>query len=520
MTSMEFGNRPDLTTFEEFSKGILSVYNEEQLIRITANTLKAIFNGYYYCIRLFSESEKRITSVIAEGPVLHPELKVIKIKESTARKMGLLRAPDLFSGLIEYTEKYHHIFKETIDGTGTPIVYKGELLGLINLESPSGFLRPEDKLLMILFANQLAVSVNNIRLLDRTERYRKFLYGTIDNAGVYIAVVDAEGRVVLINRFFKERINKEFREIIGQIVTTFFPASERLKLYRAFLRLKNENSDRVNLSLLFRQEGQDINLNMTLTPLRDESKDLQYIVAIGVDVTELLDLKSQYEGARKLATLGEFVSQISHELNNPITSIKVYAEYIKKRLSSENFSINDLKERVERIENTIDRIQYFVKSIVTYAKPFSENRERVRLSNLFNQALYFCQYLIEKREIETIISVEQEIFLTCYPNQLLQAIVNLITNAIQAMPDGGRLTVEGKKVDNAVIITVSDTGKGMSEDVKKRIFEPFFSTRKAEGGVGLGLTIVKNAIDAHNGTIEVESEEGKGTTFRIIIKDE
>lgn len=517
---MEYVSSSELSTFEEFSKGIISVYNEEQLIKITANTLKAIFGGYYYAIRLFSEQEKKITSTIAEGPVNHSDLMKIRIKENTAKKMGVHNNVEYYGGLVEYTDKYFHIFKDTADGTGTPVVFKGELMGIINLESPYGELRPEDKLLMILFANQLAVSVNNIRLLHRTETYRKFLYGIIDNAGVLISVVDADGKVVLINKFFKEKIGKEFKEIIGQSVISFFPASERLKLHRAFLRLKSENMERLNLTLLFKQESREFNMNMTLSALKDAAGELQYIVAIGMDVTEFLDLKSQFEDARKLATIGEFVSQISHELNNPITSIKVYSEYVKKRLTSEKFAVSDILEKIERIETTIDRIQYFVKSIVTYAKPFSEEKERIRLANLFNQALYFCQYLIEKKEIETVMKVDQGIFLNCYPNQLSQALVNLITNAIQAMEQGGRLNVEGKMDDGMIVIVVSDTGKGMSEEVKKKVFEPFFSTRKNDGGVGLGLTIVKNAIQAHNGRIELESEEGKGTTFRIFLKDE
>ncbi|MGC9044476.1 MAG: ATP-binding protein, partial [Myxococcota bacterium] len=476
---MDFMSSIEFLRFEEFSKGIISVYNEEQLIRITANTLKAIFGGYYYSIRLFSEREKKITSTIAEGPVIHSDLSIIRIKENTARKMGVYHSPEYYGEVVQYTEKYHHIFRDTMDGTGTPVVFKGELMGIINLESPDSELRPEDKLLMILFANQLAVSVNNIRLLYRTEIYRKFLYGIIDNAGVLISVVDADGKVVLINRFFKDKIGMEFRDIIGRPVIGFFPASERLKLYRAFLRLKSEKIERVNLTLLSKQEGREFSMNMTLSSLKDAAGELQYIVAIGMDVTEFLDLKSQFEDARRLATIGEFVSQISHELNNPITSIKVYSEYVKKRLSSGNFAVSDISEKIERIETTIDRIQYFVKSIVTYAKPFSEERERVKLANLFNQALYFCQYLIEKKEIETVMRVDQNIFLNCYPNQLSQAIVNLITNAIQAMEKGGRLNIDGKLEDGMVVITVSDTGKGMSEEVKKKVFEPFFSTRKA-----------------------------------------
>ena len=512
----QFDSR-EMVSFEEFSKGIISVYNEEQLIKITANTLKAIFGGYYYCIRLFSEREKRITLTLAEGPVIHSELQPMRIKENTAKKMQVYRSDDTYYGVVEYTEKYHHIFKDTSDGTGTPVVFKGELLGLINLESPSGFLKPEDKLLMILFANQLAVSVNNIRLLNRTDVYRRFLYGIIDNAAVLISVVDSDGKIVLINKFFKDRVQMEFRDIIGQPVMGFFPASQRLKLHRAFLRLKSENLDHINLNLMFKQGDREFNMNMTLSPLKDEAGELQHIVAIGMDMTEFLDLKSQYEDSRKLATIGEFVSQISHELNNPITSIKVYSEYIKKRLQSHTYAESDILEKVERIENTIDRIQYFVKSIVSYAKPFSEERERVKLANILNQALYFCQYLIEKNNIETVMTVDQSIFLMCYPNQLIQTIVNLITNAINAMPEGGSLTIGAKLEGEKVIVSISDTGYGMSEETRKKIFEPFFSTRKSEGGIGLGLTIVRNAVLAHNGNIEVESEVGKGTTFRIIL---
>lgn len=509
----------DIANFEEFSKGIISVYTEDQLIKITANTLKAIFGNYYYCIRLFSSIENRITSTIAEGPIIHSELPIIKIKKSTAIKMNIYNK-DGISKLVEFTDGYHRIFKNTTDGTGTPIVFKGDLLGIINLESPSGNLMVEDKLLMILFANQLAVSVNNLRLLNRTETYRKFLYGIIDNAGVLVSVVDFEGKILLVNKYFKERVEKDFGDIIGQPVISFFPASERLKLYRAFLRLKEGGLEHINLNIFFKEKDRQIDLSMTLSPLRDEKGELEHIVAIGMDMTEFLNLKSQYEDSRKMATIGEFVSQISHELNNPITSIKVYSEYVRKCLASGRFSETDIREKVDRIETTIDRIQYFVKSIVTYAKPFSEERGHAKLANILQQALYFCQYLIEMKRIETVISVDQGIFLNCFPNQLQQAVVNLITNAIQAMDEGGRLTIEARKDGRYIIISIGDTGAGISKEQKEKIFEPFFSTRKADGGVGLGLTIVRNAILSHGGRIEVESEEGKGSTFRIILPDE
>lgn len=516
---MEHLYSTDLATFEEFSRGIISAYTEDQLIKITANTLKAIFGDYYYCIRLFSPIEDRITSTIAEGPVVHSELSVIRIKKSTATKTGIYREEGI-SRLVEFTGGYHKIFRDTSDGTGTPVVFNGSLLGIINLESPSGNLIPRDKLLMILFANQLAISVNNIRLLNRTEMYRGFLYGIIDNAGVLISVVDSEGKIVLVNRFFKERVEMEFGDIIGQPVMGFFPASERLRLHRAFLRLKEGDSEHVNLNIFFRDKKRQIDMNMTLSPLKDRDGELQYIVAIGVDMTDFLSLKSQYEDSKKMATIGEFVSQISHELNNPITSIKVYAEYIRKRLASGSFSEADIGEKIERIETTIDRLHYFVKSIVSYAKPFSEKKEHIRLASILNQSLYFCQYLIEKKGIETVMSVEEGIFLNCFPNQLQQAIINLITNGIQAMQEGGRLTIDARQDGKYIIISISDTGVGMSEEQRKKIFEPFFSTRKSDGGVGLGLTIVRNAVLAHSGRIEVESEEGRGTTFRIILSDE
>ncbi|MFI5309079.1 MAG: sensor histidine kinase, partial [Polyangiales bacterium] len=217
--------------------------------------------------------------------------------------------------------------------------------------------------------------------------------------------------------------------------------------------------------------------------------------------------------------LGQLAAGVVHELNNPLTSISVYADYLLKKAPAQGTSDPDM-EKLRRIVQSADRILKFTRDLVTYARPSTERPVPLNVHDVMDQALSFCEHLIE----ETGATVEKKYDSTLPPvygvkGQLVQVFVNLITNACHAMPLGaGRLTLAtGPGGDGRLSACVVDNGKGITEDNLQRIFEPFFTTKGEGKGTGLGLSIVKNIVEQHRGTIGVQSEIGCGTTFEVVL---
>ncbi|WP_394822716.1 sensor histidine kinase [Pendulispora albinea] len=232
-------------------------------------------------------------------------------------------------------------------------------------------------------------------------------------------------------------------------------------------------------------------------------------------------LNAQVVQAEKLASLGQIAAGMVHELNNPLTSIVAYTDYLTKRwLAKREQSDPDEVERLRRIGESAHRLLRFTRDLVTYARPAGEIPIPVVLHGVIDQALVFCEHLlsesntrVERRFGDGILPVRG------LPEQLTQVFVNLITNACHAMPRGGVLTITTELVDSdgAVRVVVNDTGHGILHEDQSRIFTPFFTTKKDGKGTGLGLAIVKSIIEAHNGHIRVESEPDRGATFALVL---
>lgn len=224
--------------------------------------------------------------------------------------------------------------------------------------------------------------------------------------------------------------------------------------------------------------------------------------------------------AEKLATLGRLASALVHELNNPLTSIVAYTDFLGKRALARQPTDPDEIERLRRIGESATRMLRFTRDIVQYARPSTE-RGPVIISGVIDQALSFCDHVIE----ETHVAVERRFGHGVLPvegaaEQLAQVFVNLITNACHAMPaTGGRLVVSTELIedDTRVRVTVEDNGHGIEPANVPRIFEPFFTTKPEGRGSGLGLSIVRNIIDAHDGTIAVVAASPCGTRFELLL---
>jgi signal transduction histidine kinase len=226
---------------------------------------------------------------------------------------------------------------------------------------------------------------------------------------------------------------------------------------------------------------------------------------------ELRALNSHMVQAEKLASLGQIAAGVVHELNNPLTSILAYTQYLSRKISDK-----DALERLARIDESATRMLRFTRDLVTYARPSAEASVPVSLHTVIDQSIAFCEHVlaeigasVERRFGEGIPPVQGK------PEQLTQVFVNLITNACHAMPrETGKLCISTSVEDSRVRVIVEDNGHGIAAEHLTQVFAPFFTTKTDGRGTGLGLSIVKNIIDNHGGTIRAEASS-PGARFVI-----
>lgn len=236
-------------------------------------------------------------------------------------------------------------------------------------------------------------------------------------------------------------------------------------------------------------------------------------VLIIEDVTEFEKMKERLERDERLKAMGEMAARIAHEIKNPLGSMELFLTML-----SEGKAKTKEKKYVECIRYGIQTIDRIINNILSYTRPKTLVLREENIGKVVEEILDFMRLSIESKNIAVICNVEYEGSLIFDPDMMKLVIMNFISNAIDAIKGRGQIRIDIREDQKNIVIAVSDNGCGMSEEVRKNIFNPFFTTK--DKGVGLGLFIVHNIIHAHGGYIEVDSTEGVGTTFTIYLPKE
>jgi len=242
------------------------------------------------------------------------------------------------------------------------------------------------------------------------------------------------------------------------------------------------------------------------------SKELAVIIERKQSELEEQKLQAQLRHADRLATVGQLASGVAHELNEPLGNILGFAQLAKKSPELPKQAGQD----IEKIINASLHAREIVKKLLIFSRQMPTMKIKVDLSPLVKEGLYFLQSRCVKEGIELNYSLAQDLpEIIIDPSQLKQIVVNLVVNAIQAMPGGGKLDVQTQARNDHISLIVEDTGIGMSKEVLKQIFVPFFTTKDIGEGTGLGLSVVHGIVSSHGGSIEVDSTVGMGSRFEI-----
>jgi signal transduction histidine kinase len=229
---------------------------------------------------------------------------------------------------------------------------------------------------------------------------------------------------------------------------------------------------------------------------------------------ERSNLSEQLRHADRLATIGQLAAGVAHELNEPLGNMLGFAQLAKKSSGLPA----QVEQDIDKIIKASLHAREVVKKLVLFARQIPPNKIQVNLNRIVEEGLYFLEARCVKEGIQLVRLFEPSLpDITADPSQLNQVLVNLVVNAVQAMNKGGRLTIQTIDNDEHVSLVVEDTGIGMSEEVMKHIFIPFFTTKEVGQGTGLGLSVVHGIVASHGGTIKVESTLGKGSRFEVIL---
>jgi len=238
------------------------------------------------------------------------------------------------------------------------------------------------------------------------------------------------------------------------------------------------------------------------------------------------ELKRAHEHAlhtEKMASIGKMAAVLAHEINNPLSGILTYAKLLHKWIDHEDGSLNrrqDICESLDLIASESRRCGDLVKNLLTFSRATPMNLQATDLNRVIEQSLRLVQHQLDLTAVQVETDLEPELPLVqCDGAQIEQVLLALIMNAIDAMPQGGNLwlATKAQRENNQVQIVVRDDGSGIPPEILPRIFEPFLTTKETGRGVGLGLAISHSILERHNGSIEVQSELGRGTTFTVSL---
>lgn len=327
---------------------------------------------------------------------------------------------------------------------------------------------------------------DNVRLLtEEVEHKKQLLNSILDSIDVGVVFFDRDGVIRIINNAASNLLNIKADDIIGGT--------------SIHAEIKGE--------VIFPYNGKPFYALVSRSEVKDKEGNIIGHVLIFKDITRLKQLESENERNRRLTAMGELVMKIAHEIRNPLGSIELFASLLSSDLKGTEYGdyANRISNSVKALVNTLDNMLRFTKEI----KP---RLEYCCLNDLIMETCDEFRELFANSNIQLSLTAYEKNWLCVDKGLMRQALINILLNSVHAMPDGGIIEIRIQNTEE-VQVYIKDSGSGMDDETRQRMFEPFFSTK--DRGTGLGMSITAGIIKAHKGTIDVISEVGKGTEFII-----
>ena len=343
-----------------------------------------------------------------------------------------------------------------------------------------------------------------------------------------IILLDAESKIEEVNPATLELLGFKKEELVGKpfnLICRNFPQKEFAE--KTLLR----NCEAIYL----KKNGEEIQVNLSISVKRDDTGNTKKIIYVARDIgemkhiieeltrakdeletsyKELEESKDQLVRSEKLAFAGRMAASVAHEIRNPLNVVSMSIQRLQEELKKDD----PRRKYLLAVNKNIDKLNYLITEFVNCARPPMLKMRPCDIHKVLNNVLTFIRDRCQKQKVKVIKNFTPKLPKIKIDEQhMRQAFLNIVLNALQAMPDRGELKIETRFEGDAVVIKFSDNGVGIPEEDIKKIFDPFFTTREKEGGMGLGLSVVYGIIGSHGGLIDIESKKGKGATFSVSL---
>lgn len=394
-----------------------------------------------------------------------------------------------------------------------PLLVRGRPCGVIFFSSrrPSTYTAEHERILSNIVGH-VAIAVERSRLIEALREKGEYLENILHNSADAIVVTDEKNRIVTWNEGARHIFGYEASEVVGRDDSMFLPPETRSEgeSTRIVKLLERQGYVRNYECVRVAKDGRRLTVHVTSTLLRDKTGAIVGRSSICRDITELKKLQDDLLRTRNLAVVGELAATIAHEIKNPLAGISGAIQILQ-----DTFPPTDARRGVvKEIMDQIRRLDSTVRDLLTFARPTQLQRVTLDLSESLQRAWSLLAQQPGTERIRFVIENPAAVALLADPELLHQVWLNLFQNAIEAMPEGGALRVrvaDGPRV----AVEISDNGPGIPPSVRAKLFQPFFSTKTR--GTGLGLAISRKNIEAHGGSIRVESEPGRGTCVHVEV---
>jgi two-component system, cell cycle sensor histidine kinase and response regulator CckA len=530
-----------LAALNETTKGLVSRLDPGSLLTAIINRAGALMKTGHSYIYLLEQTGDRMTRQSTTG--VFNDFFDIQIRKGDGLvgqvwQSGLPLAIDDYHG---WSGRLPDPAREVLRAmVGVPLKSREKVVGVIGLARVAeGEKFDEDEVdILTRFAELASLALDNARLYSeaqeelqerkRAEEQLRKLSHAIEQSPVSVIITDTAGAIEYVNPKFTETTGFTMAEVLGKnprlLKSGETPEAEYHDLWQTIVAGNEWRGEFHNR----KKTGEFYWELASISPMRNPEGVITHYIAVKEDITEQKKLETQLRHSQKMDAVGQLAGGIAHDFNNIITAIIGYASILDMKLDQES----PFRASVKQILFSAKRAASLTQGLLAFSRKQITNPRPVNLNDIVRRVEKILERLIgEDIELATAMLVPDPIVLAD-GLQLEQVIVNLATNARDAMPKGGKLTIATDlvrldewfvrnhglaKAGSYAKLTVTDTGTGMDRDTQKRIFDPFYTTKEVGKGTGLGLSIVYGIIKKHNGTIVCYSEPGMGSVFSIFL---
>ncbi len=336
---------------------------------------------------------------------------------------------------------------------------------------------------------------------------RNDLQRTFDSLTHLMVVLDEDYDIITVNKVFCDTLDVAKSDILGKNLK-YIDGLPSLPIIMDVIANSLENERKSEVELDYKNQTYLI----STFPLIETYESSNRLLLMIQNVTDLRLAEQQVLQSTKMAAIGQLAAGVAHEIRNPLGLIRNHTYFLKK---TENMSQEMKDKSFSHIENAVEQASQIIDNLLNFSRITDNRITTVNVFAYLKDMIELNHKVMEKRDVIYRINIDPNLNWTIMEDSLQSVLINLISNSVDAMPDGGRLTISCWIEEGKLIITCNDTGQGMSQSELEKVFNPFFTTKETGEGTGLGLYITYNQIQKMNGQITVESTPDVGTTFRI-----